>query len=48
MLEAVFLKFVVEGKRIADVEVRPPYTWLVRWRGVTEEGVEVNEGVGVG
>ena len=29
VLEAVFEAFVVEGKRVVDVEVRAPYGWLV-------------------
>ena len=32
ILEAVFVRFVVDQKRIADFEVRPPYSWLVRWK----------------
>jgi len=31
VLEAVFTGFVVENKRIVDVEVRAPYNWLMRW-----------------
>jgi len=31
ILEAVFVRFVVGGKKVVDVEVRPPYSWLMRW-----------------
>ena len=31
LLEAVFVRFVVDRKRVVDFEVRPPYSWLVRW-----------------
>ena len=33
VLEAVFMGFVVENKRIIDVDVRAPYNWLMRWSG---------------
>ncbi len=33
ILEAVFVKFVVGDKRIVDVEVRAPFSWLSRWKG---------------
>ena len=28
LLEAVFVRFVVEEKRVVEVEVRPPYRWV--------------------
>lgn len=32
ILEMVFVKFVVDDKRIVDIEVRSPYSWLMRWK----------------
>ena len=31
ILEAVFVRFVVGQKRVVDMEVSPPYSWLARW-----------------
>ena len=30
VLEAVFERFVVGGKRVVDTEVRAPYSWLTK------------------
>lgn len=32
ILEAVFVRFVVDQKRIVDMDLRPPYSWLGRWK----------------
>ena len=40
ILEAVFVRFIVGDKKVADVEVRPPYSWLMRW---TPEIHEIEE-----
>ena len=37
ILETVFARFVVDRQRIADVEVRPPYSWLLRLKSESEE-----------
>ena len=31
ILQAVVVRFVIDQKRVADVELRPPYSWLARW-----------------
>ena len=48
MPETVYVTFVVGGKRIVDVEVRAPYSWLVRWQGMTEKEAGNREGIVVG
>ena len=32
LLQTMFVKFVVDQKRIVDIEVQSPYTWLMRWK----------------
>ena len=39
ILDAVFARFVVDRQRIVDVEVRPPYNWVLRLKA---EGKEAN------
>jgi len=36
-LDAVFARFVVEGQRTVDVEVKAPYGWLVRLQAEERE-----------
>jgi hypothetical protein len=37
ILEVVFVRFVVDKQRIADVEVRQLYGWLLRPKAQSEE-----------
>jgi hypothetical protein len=32
ILAAIFVRFTVDNKRSIDTEVRPPYSWLMRWK----------------
>ncbi len=41
ILEAVFVRFVISKKKVVDVEVRPPYNWLVRWKPEVEATTEL-------
>ena len=44
ILEAVFVRFVIGEKKVADVEVRLPYSWLMRW---TSQPREIETATGV-
>ena len=45
ILEAVFVRFVVGGKKVVDVEVRPPYSWLMRWTSQASDAKTTNDAV---
>ena len=32
LLETIFVKFVIDNKKITDTEFKMPYNWLVRWK----------------
>jgi len=36
-LDTVFAKTVVDQQRIVDMEVRPPYSWVLRLKSESEE-----------
>ncbi|HUU63162.1 MAG TPA: hypothetical protein VMX96_04485 [Dehalococcoidia bacterium] len=38
ILQNVFVKFVVDRQRIVDIEVKPPYSWLMRWKPMQVAG----------
>ena len=40
VLETVFERFVVEGKRVVDVEVRVPYSWLAGYSATERLRIE--------
>ena len=34
ILDTVFAKFVIDRQRAVDMEIRPPYSWLLRRLGL--------------
>ena len=49
LLQSMFVKFVVDQQRIVDIELKPPYSWLLRWKPEQAEVLEsVSMSVGMG
>lgn len=46
ILETVFARFVVDRQRIVDVEVRLPYSWLLRLKPEVKESHVVGSEIG--
>ena len=41
VLKAVFVRLVVDQRKIVDMEVKNPYNWLLRWKPSSQESALV-------